>query len=87
MALQPFCWALAAFQSFNPVHSWLDSGQGNNPLKGRYLHTGWHKQNKRTHTSMPWVGFKPTIPAFDRAETINALDHKATVIGIYSGYS
>jgi hypothetical protein len=30
---------------------------------------------------MPWVGFKPTIPAFERAETVHALDRAATVIG------
>jgi hypothetical protein len=24
-------------------------------------------QNKRTQTSMPWVGFDPTIPALERA--------------------
>jgi hypothetical protein len=38
-------------------------------------------QNKRMHTSMPWVGFEPTIPAFERAKTVHALDHAATVIG------
>jgi hypothetical protein len=31
-------------------------------------------QNKRTQTSMPWVGFEPTIPAFERAKTFHALD-------------
>jgi hypothetical protein len=40
-------------------------------------------QNKRTRTSMPKVGFKPTIPVFERAKTVHALDHPATVIGIY----
>jgi hypothetical protein len=39
-------------------------------------------QNKRTQTSMPWVGFEPTIPAFERAKAIHALDRAATVIGI-----
>jgi hypothetical protein len=35
------------------------------PSQGRYLYTGQHKHriNAYTHqTSMPWVGFKPTIP-------------------------
>jgi hypothetical protein len=27
-------------------------------------------QNKCTQTSMPWVGFKPTIPAFKRTKTV-----------------
>jgi hypothetical protein len=40
-------------------------GRGISPSQVRYLHTGQHKQNKRTQTSMPWVGFEPTIPAFD----------------------
>jgi hypothetical protein len=39
-------------------------------------------QNKRTQTFMPWVGFEPTIPAFERAKTVHALDCAATVIGI-----
>jgi hypothetical protein len=30
---------------------------------------------------MPWVGFEPTIPVFERAKTIHALDRAATVIG------
>jgi hypothetical protein len=30
---------------------------------------------------MPRVGFEPTIPVFERAKTVHALDHAATVIG------
>jgi hypothetical protein len=30
---------------------------------------------------MPQVGFEPTIPAFERAKTLHALDGVATVIG------
>jgi hypothetical protein len=30
---------------------------------------------------MPWVGFKSTIPALERAKTVHALDRAATVIG------
>jgi hypothetical protein len=30
---------------------------------------------------MPWVGFEPMIPAFERATTVNALGREATVIG------
>jgi hypothetical protein len=30
---------------------------------------------------MFWVGFKPTIPALERAKTLQALDRAATVIG------
>jgi hypothetical protein len=30
---------------------------------------------------MPWVGFEPTIPVFERAKTFHALDGAAIVIG------
>jgi hypothetical protein len=33
---------------------------------------------------MPRVGFEPTIPMFERAKTVHALDRAATVIGYYS---
>jgi hypothetical protein len=51
--------------------------------QGLYLNTGQHKHriNAYTHrTSMPWVGFKPTIPASEREKTVYALDLSATVI-------
>jgi hypothetical protein len=39
-------------------------------------------QNKHIHqTSMPCVGFEPTIPASKRAKTVHALDRWATVTG------
>jgi hypothetical protein len=38
-------------------------------------------QNKSTQRSMPSVGFEPTIPAVERAETVHALDGATTVIG------
>jgi hypothetical protein len=31
---------------------------------------------------MPRVGFEPTIPVFQRAKTVRAVDRAATVIGI-----
>jgi hypothetical protein len=37
-------------------------------------HTG---QIKRPQTSVPWVWFEPTIPAFERAKTVHALDRAA----------
>jgi hypothetical protein len=30
---------------------------------------------------MPQVGFEPTIPVFERAKTVHALDRAVTVIG------
>jgi hypothetical protein len=55
---------------------WL-LGLGISLSQGCYL----HKQNKRRHTSMPWAGFEPTIPVFQRAKKIHALDPAATEIG------
>jgi hypothetical protein len=44
-------------------------------------HRTTQTQNKGTQTSMPWVGFEPMIPAFERMKTVHALDGAATVIG------
>jgi hypothetical protein len=30
---------------------------------------------------MPWVGFEPTILAFEQAKTVHALDREANVVG------
>jgi hypothetical protein len=38
-------------------------------------------ENKCTQISIPRVGFEPTIPAFERANTVHASDRAATVIG------
>jgi hypothetical protein len=53
--------------------------------QGLYLNTGQHKRRKtHTHqTTMPWVGFEPAIPAFERVKTVHALDRSATVTGSY----
>jgi hypothetical protein len=43
-------------------------------------------QNKHIHkhqTSMPWVGFGPTIPAFKRTKTVHTLNRVATVTGTF----
>jgi hypothetical protein len=40
-------------------------------------------QNRRTQTYMPRVGFEPTIPDFERAKAVHALDRAVTVIGMY----
>jgi hypothetical protein len=41
-----------------------------------------YTQNRRTQTSMPRVAFEPTIPVFEGAKAVHALDRAATVIGI-----
>jgi hypothetical protein len=50
--------------------------------QGLYLNTGQHKHriNTYTHqTSMPCVGFEPTIPASEREKTVHGLDRQAAV--------
>jgi hypothetical protein len=76
-ALQPFADA-ANFFSFLILTESV--GRGISPSQGRYL---VQTQNKHKETYMPWVGFETTIPVFERAKTVHALDRAATVIGIY----
>jgi hypothetical protein len=45
------------------------------------IHRTTQTQNKRTQTSMPGVEFEPTTPVFERAKTVHASGHAATVIG------
>jgi hypothetical protein len=40
-------------------------------------------QNKHRQTSMPSVGFKTTVPVFERAKAVHDLDRAATAIGIF----
>jgi hypothetical protein len=44
-------------------------------------------QNKRTQTSMSWLGFQTTIPVFERAKTVHAFDGAATVFGSYVNWA
>jgi hypothetical protein len=65
-----------SLQFLNLRHSVVLLGRVISPSQGRYL----------TQTSMPRVGFEPTIPAFERAKTVHALDRAVTVIGeLYGG--
>jgi hypothetical protein len=82
MAVQP-SWALAT--SFSSVIlytvgriSWTGDQPVARPLPTRRTA---QTQNKCTQTSMPRVGCKPTIPVFEGAKTVHALDRAATVIG------
>jgi hypothetical protein len=75
MALQSFLLDVGRFFSFFILYTvgrtpWT----GDQSSQSRYLHTEQHKQNKRTQTSMPWMGFEPTIPAFERAKTVHSLN-------------
>jgi hypothetical protein len=46
-----------------------------------HIHKTTETQNKRTQTSITREGFEPTIPVFERAKTVQALERAATVIG------
>jgi hypothetical protein len=41
-------------------------------------------QNTRTQTTMPQVGYEPTIPVSERVKTVHALDRAATVSCCFS---
>jgi hypothetical protein len=78
------CWALAALFNFLILNSvgrthWT----GDQPVaRSLPIHRTTQTQNKRTiQTSIPSVGFEPTIPAFQRAKTVHSSDSAATVIG------
>jgi hypothetical protein len=43
-------------------------------------HRTTQTQNKHIRTSMPLAGFEPTIPVFELAKTVHALDSAATAI-------
>jgi hypothetical protein len=60
------------FQSLNHTQSVGLLGRGVNPLQGCNLYTEQHKQNKRTQTSMPRVGFEPTTTMFERTNTVHS---------------
>jgi hypothetical protein len=55
---------------------------GDQLLQGRYLHRKIQTKNKRTQTSMPWLGFEPTTPVFEQARTVRALARAVTVISM-----
>jgi hypothetical protein len=81
MALQPF--GLGRFFSFSFLYTvgrtpWTGDQPVASPLP---THRTTQTQNKRTQTSMPRVGFVPTIPMFERAKTVHASGRAATVIG------
>jgi hypothetical protein len=59
---------------------------GISPSQGLSLHTGQHKQNKPTQTSMPRVVFKAVTPAFEQAKTAHALGRATTVTGKIEHY-
>jgi hypothetical protein len=79
MALQPFVgpWTLFYFLDFYTV--FID---GDQPMASPLpAHSTTQTQNKRTQTSIPQMGFEPTIQVFLWKKTVQALDRAVTVIG------
>jgi hypothetical protein len=77
---------LGRFFSFLIFHTLGLLGRRINPSQGLYLHTEQHKHRINAHRhpwSMPWVGLEPSIPAFERANIVHALDREVTVTGSY----
>jgi hypothetical protein len=83
MALQSL-WTLAAFFSLLILYTvGRTPSTGDQPVARPLRKQGTTQtQNKRIQTSMPRVGFEPTVPAFEQAKTVHALDSTATVISI-----
>jgi hypothetical protein len=76
MPLQPFVGPRLLFQFLNPYTVGSTPWTGDQPF-ARPKST----QNKSTQTFMSREGYEPTIPAFERAKTVHALDRAGTVIG------
>jgi hypothetical protein len=79
-------WTLVVFFSFLILYTvcrtpWTGDQPVKRPLP---THRTTQTQNKRTQTSMPRVGFEPTIPVFKRAKKVHAVDRVATVISCCS---
>jgi hypothetical protein len=76
MVLQPFLAPLPLLQFRNIFYTdgrtpWTGDQPVARPLP---THSRTQAQDKRTETSMPWMGFETTIPAFERGKTVNALE-------------
>jgi hypothetical protein len=83
MALQSFVGPWPLIQFLDPIHSRYDSLDGGSARRNAAIYTQNNINTEKTRTiqtSMPRVGFEPTIPAFERAKTVHVLDRAATVI-------
>jgi hypothetical protein len=81
MTLKPFVGPWPLFQCLYFYTVGRTPWAGDQPVaRPLLLHRGPHTQNKRTQTSMPRVGFEPTIPVSERAKAVHALDRAAAVI-------
>jgi hypothetical protein len=75
------CGSWPLFQVLNLYTVGRTPWTGDQPVARPVLtHRITQTQNKCTQTSMFRVGFKSTIPGFERAKTVHVLDRAATVI-------
>jgi hypothetical protein len=82
MAVQSFVRPWPLFQFLNLIHSRQNSlDKGLARREAATCTQDSQTQNKSIQTSMPQVGFEPTIQVFERAKTVHALHCAATVIG------
>jgi hypothetical protein len=76
MALQPFVgpWPPFFFFSFLMLYTVIRTPwKGNQPVRKLLpAHRSTQTQNKRTQTSMHWVGFESTISRFELAKAVHA---------------
>jgi hypothetical protein len=79
-------WALFQFLNLHSVGStpWTGDQPVARPLPTQ---TTTQTQNKRTQTSMPRVGFEPTILVFERPKTVHASDRAVTVTGWFLSHT
>jgi hypothetical protein len=76
------CGPWPLFRFLNPYTVGRTPWTGNQPdARPLPTHRTAQTQNKLTRTSMPRVGFEPTIPKFERAKMVHVLDRAATAIG------
>jgi hypothetical protein len=83
MALHPFVGPWPLFFNFILYTVGRTPWTGNQPVaRPLPIHRTTQTQNKHMlQTSIPWVGFEPTVPGFELAKMVHALDRAATVIG------
>jgi hypothetical protein len=75
------CGPWPLFQFFNLYTVGRTPWTGDQPVAMLlYTHRTTQIQNKRTQTSIPWVGFEPTIQVFEWTKTVHALVRAAIVI-------
>jgi hypothetical protein len=82
MALQTFIgpWPLLQFRNHFFTNVGL-LGRVISRSQGRNLHAGQNKRSINAHRYPSLTGMEPTIPPFQRAKTVHALDRTVTVIG------